>query len=360
MKPQSSQDPQSPIFPYWYQVIDALYETDLFKECNLDKDSKTHYKSQTKLFKETFVFPLVEPEKMVQNFDKRSKGKIGMSDTSEKEMFKKYSALNARGNQFTLIGDAHQMTFIEMSSNLKDVLNLPSNDEFDLFKLCGMDEKYELFHPQDVYHIIRLGEAIIQTAGVRGIEWIAFEDTYQIEFRMGYNDPSRFITITRQCQLSDPTAGSSGRRHIDIWKVLKGHDQFSHVKVTLIGGKNSAMMEVARNLFFATNCMLLDLTPRDVILAHLLSNHSIKHFFEKVNAKCSELLGENTGYSRQACSDMKSKLMAKINNRIEKNTMGEAYKKEAKQWNFFRKCGQLGILNVPSQLEKSIWKAATY
>ena len=344
------------IFPKWAQVIDQLYTTPPFKECNLGKDSRRHYQSQLKVFKKNFVFPLEDPEKIVEAFKKHSAGTASPPTASEKEMFEKYSSLNAHGNRFTLIGDATKMVYLQISENVKDILKLDSPKDFDLAKLCGFDPRFNLWNPFDVFHIIRLGEAILQTVCIKGINLNPYEDFYRIEFRIGHMDPERCKTVIRECRLSDPEQQSTGIRHMDVWHIEHNQDQFSHVNTSFISKSNQAMNEVIRNLSFATNCALLDIKPRDVLLANCLCQYSTGLCREKLNETAESHLRVSEIFGKKSFPTLKRNLKRLINNRIVENTKGAQYKKEVLDWSFYRKCAQLGIINVPEQLSSSMWK----
>lgn len=350
-----------PTFPNWCEVFEALYISPTFKKAGLDIHSLSHFNNQIKTLQKKYIFPLNEPDMLVQSFESSSERKMSLSDLTEQRVIEQYDNEIIGSNQFTLIGDAQAMEFVRVNPKITSLLNLPSVEEFSLARICGMDDTYELYHPEDVIHIIRLGFAALLTASVKGMKFDPFLDYYKVDFRMGYQSPERFFTVERNCKLSNKSKNETGTRHFDVWTIEPGHDEFFAVNATIKMHGNKDLALAAKALFFITNCMLLDLTPRDALLAYYLNNFGYKYFRDKMNAECNRFTTYDIGpFDSETASNMKSNLLKKINSRIVVNTKTQKFKASVQQKSLHFKCGQLGILNMPSLLNECIWRRTEY
>ncbi len=345
----------TPKFPDWNETIIHLFKSEIFKSAGLNSESMTHYLNQLKTLKTKYKFPINQPDMMVQSFEMSSQRNMNFSDLAEEEFLNDYKSLKTNSNQFTLVGDAQSMDFIKIDSRVKDILNLPDIKEFNLSRICGLDNTFELYHPEDVIHTIRLGLCTLLTASVKGIVIDPFLDYYQIEFRMGFKDEDRCYSINRICKLSN-LSENKGTRHADVWTVEKGHSDFEHVKAKLEIKSNPYLKEISKALLFVSNAILLDLKPRDVVVANLLDKYDRSLFQKSLNEQFCESVEEvNLGFTSSECSDIRSNLIKKVDSRIFQNTM--EYEKKSlilnRSLNF--KCGQLGILQLPSLVEMSIF-----
>lgn len=373
MEPKPNQMPSSnkfPEFPDWSAVLHRLYSTDIFKTCGLDTESLSHYLKQRRVFKEKYRFPVSGPDLISQSFDLMAEKNYALSAVSEEEIIEKYNLLNATANQFTLLGNSNEVDFYKISENARDLLNLPSEKEINLHRISGLDEAFELYHPEDVMHIVRLGLSAIFLTTIKGVRIDPFQDYYQVRFRIGHTAPHRFFTISRTCRLSNQDHEKPGTRHLDVWQVERGHHLFEHVKAYIETKEPGPMQEVVQSLFYATNCYLLHLSPRDVILANLIHDYSENLYSEEFNRKLCETLGqEKEFYSKSQCHSLKSNLLKKVDKRVlfyTKEVPGsEAMDRQyfttaALKRNYIHKFGQLGILKVPPLLCKSIWEGVCH
>jgi hypothetical protein len=224
-----------------------------------------------------------------------------------------------------------------------------------------MDDMYELYHPEDVIHIIRLGLCALLTISVKGVDVNPFEDSYRVNFRMGFKTPSRFKTVHRVCKLSNKGKDEIGTRHFDVWTIESGHDEFNHVDATMNIVNNQNLRDSIKVLFYITNCILLDITPRDAILANYLNKYGYKNFREKLNeASLSFGASPEDPFDSETASNVKSNLLKKINARIVENTKMREFKAAIQKRSLHFKCGQLGILNMPELLETCIWRRSEF
>lgn len=346
----------TPRFPSWNEVIHQLFSSKEFKGCGLDQDCLNHYLEQRGKLEDKFVFPLNEPDLITQAFEYSGKRQVALSPISEEEILKKYAEIILESNKFTVIGRSNTMEFQQVSENVVDVLNIDSIQDFSLHRICGLDDGFELYHPEDVLHTIRFGLVAFMVGSIQGIHINPFQDYFEITFRMGFSNQEREMTIHRRCFISNLDKEEQGTRHLDIWRVEKGHDDFSNVssKVVL---SNNKMNEILKNLYFITNCLLLRIEPRDVVLAKLICAYDLKQFPVKLNERCTADFGRQENFfSSAVCHNMKGKLVKKITNRIVENTKGVEYKKTIQNKSFNYQCAQLGVLNLPSLLESCIWK----
>lgn len=344
-------------FPCWHEVIDHLFKTETFKDAGLNAESHVHFIEQINTLNKKYAFPVSEPDLMVMSFEASSQSKLGLTHLTEKEVIKQYQEQFAEQNQFTIVGDAQSMDFVYTDPKVVDLLNLPASEAFTLPGICGMDDRYELYHPEDVIHTIRHGLAILLTISVKGIVLNPFTDYYQIEFRMGFEESERFKTINRICKLSNKRTTENGTRHVDLWTVYQGHHSFRHVQTKLVMLDRPDFNLAISALYYITNCILLDITPRDALFANYLDKYGYKYFRQELNKVCQAYPHlDHAQYTSAAGSNIKSNLLKKIDARIVENTKKQAYKAAIQKRSLHFKCGQLGILGMGDLVEDNIWK----
>lgn len=346
-------------FPSWHEVIDSLFKSDTFKAAGLNSESHVHFIDQINTLTKKYAFPVSEPDLMVMSFEASAQSKVGLTSLTEQEVIKQYQEQFAEKNQFNIVGDAQSMEFDYTDPKVVDLLDLPACKEFTLSRICGMDDTHELFHPEDVTHTIRQGLAILLTISVKGMFLNPFTDYYQIEFRMGFETPGRYKTINRICKLSNKRSTENGTRHVDLWTVYQGHHSFRHVQTKLVM-LNRADLNLAINaLYYITNCILLDITPRDALFANYLDRYGFKYYRQEINKECLQNQHlSHSQYTSAEGSNIKSNLLKKIDSRIVENTRKPTYKASIQKRSLHFKCGQLGILGMSNLVEKHIWKRA--
>jgi len=350
-----------PKFPNWSEVLHKLFHTDTFNEAGLNHNSLSHLMHQLETLEKKYVFPISEPDMMVQSFESSSLRKLSLTDLSEEEILVQYDKEVADTNQFTVLGDAQTMQYLRVHSKVSGLLEVPSPDDLTLARICGMDDDYELYHPEDVIHTIRFGLVTLLVISTMGMEINPFSDNYEVEFRMGFNSPERFKTVKRNCKLSNKGKDEIGTRHFDVWTIEDGHSEFSNVKATINIRHNQSLRVACKVLFFVTNCILLDITPRDAILANCLNKYGYKYYREQLNELCNSYFRESQEqYDSESTSNMKSNLIKKINARIVENTKTQEFKASVQKRSLHFKCGQLGILQMPAFLEKCIWQGVEF
>jgi hypothetical protein len=348
---------EPPRFPDWNQVLHHLFATKSFRSCGLDTESLSHYLQQRRVFESKYDFPVSGADLIAQSIELAAIKNLGLTSVSEEEMLQRYKELITPGNHFTLIGNPSQLEFLKVSENAKELLKLDSPYDINLPRICGLDDTFELYHPEDVQHIVRLGLSAIFITTIKGVVIHPFKDHYQVEFRMGYKDPERFVTATRSCHLSNAEGEQGNTRHMDVWKIDPGHNEFIHVRGKIETREPGPMRDVIQSLFYATNCFLLKLNPRDVVLANLICIFDTHDYPHELNKRCEEACGVGSGYFEAAdCATMKRNLLRKVNSRVLNNTKGAEWKESVEKKSFNWKCGQLGILNLPPLLEETIWK----
>jgi hypothetical protein len=348
-------------FPNWIDVLDGLFNSETFRSAGFDRDSLRHFNEQVSNLRKKYIFPLKEPDMMVQSLESSSQRKLSLSTLSEKDVLDQYDKQIIERNQFTLIGDAHTMSFVRVNSKVIELLDLPSSEDFQLTRICGLDDKYELYHPEDVIHIIRHGLVALLTVSVKGMITNPFTDYYKVVFRTGFESANRFKTIERTCKLSNKAKDETGTRHFDIWTIEPGHDDFVNVRASVEILSDERINVCAKAIFYLTNCILLDINPRDAILANYLNKYGYRYFREELNTNSNLYIPHlNDPIDSTAATNMKSNLIKKINSRIVMNTKTQKYKSSIQRRSLHFKCGQLGILNMPSFLEERIWKRVEY
>ncbi|MGB6037631.1 MAG: hypothetical protein WBG42_15255, partial [Cryomorphaceae bacterium] len=316
-----------PTFPNWTDVLNGLFNTDTFQAAGLDRKSLDHFSEQLKSLEKKYVFPLSEPDMTVQSLESSSHRKLSLSELSEKDVLKQYDKQITESNQFTLIGDAQTMNFVRVNPKVIKLLDIPAEDEFSLARICGLDDRYELYHPEDVIHIIRLGLVALLTASIKGMEFNPFSDYYEVEFRIGYESPDRFKTVKRNCKLSNKAKDEIGTRHFDVWTIESGHDEFVCVNATFNILNNETLRACAKVLFYITNCIVLDITPRDAIFANYLNKYGYKYAREKLNESCRSFTALSSDpFDSKTASNIKSNLIKKIDTRIVENTKTPNFK----------------------------------
>ncbi len=344
-----------PVFPNWRNVIETLFSSDVFRSLGFNRDNLLHYLNQIDRLKAGWNSPLKEPTVIARTLNLSAINKNRNSSITEQELFQKYATLTMRSNEFKVVGNPAILDFENVSENVIELMNLESVRDFSWHRIFGQDDAYELYHPEDVLHIIRFRLVALLISTIDGVEMNPFEDYFQLTFRTGFNNQERQMIIHRKSFMNKSTV-EFGTKYLDIWSVEKGHDDFDHV-ISKIVSHDRRMNVVLKNLYFIANCSILQIQPRDIILAGKICKYDTKEFPTQLNNKCVSALGSNIPYFSNAyCHNMKSKLMKKITNRIVEYTKGRSFKQSIQRKSFSFHCAQLGILNLPDLLEKCIWR----
>jgi len=344
-------------FPNWHEVVDSLFKSDTFKTAGLNSESHLHFINQINALTKIYAITISEPDLMAMAFEASAQSKLGLTSLTDREVIKQYQEQFAEKNQFNIVGDSQSMKFVYLDPKVADLLDLPASEEFTLPRICGLDETHELFHPEDVIHTIRHGLAILLTISIKGMVLNPFTDYYQIEFRMGFETPERYKTINRICRLSNKRSTENGTRHVDQWTVYQGHNSFRHVQTKLVVLNRSDFNLAISALFYITNCILLDITPRDALFANYLDRYGFKYYRQEINKKCLQNQHlTHSQYTSTEGSNIKSNLLKKIDSRIVENTRKPNYKAAIQKRSLHFKCGQLGILGMSHLIEKHIWE----
>lgn len=341
-------------FPKWRDVIVALFQTEEAKSSGLTASGLKSYIKQFSILGAKYGFPLDEPSLLAVSFEASSGRSFALSEINERTVLPHFDNLKFDPNRFIIQGNTAFMNYEYVDPRVTETLNLNHVSDFTLTKICGLDDDFELFHPEDVLHKIRLGLAVLLTVSVEGVVVHPLNDYYHITFRMGYEKTARFFTIHRRCFLSDEPDNNPGARHFDVWRAEPGHDDFEHVKAQLVINDRN-LGRVLKALFFITNAQLLNLTPKDVFMCNFFSNYDSKRASEQINESLkAKIFSSSDFYSGPILSNIKSEIHKKLQSAIFMNTKGVHYQESVSKRSFSWKCHQLGLVPLPSLLEQTI------
>lgn len=346
----------TPTFPEWSDVAISLFRDEHARtQDETDSSLKSFLELITSIPNE-YELPPSGLEQIELSQKSMFESNIGLRALSEAEVRDQIGDLPFEQNQFYLVGNTRAFEFIWVSENTKDLIGLASNEDFTFMKICGMDDRDELYHPEDVEHIIRFGTCAMIIIAISGFEVSPFTDYYEVSFRIGWSDETKHKTIRRRCHLSNWPQGEGGTRHFDTWSVTNGYDRFDHLHWHLHYSDPKAMAQL-NGMFYILNCVLIGITPQEAILANLLTLHDTQYMEVLNNEIAKALRLDDFKYeSRQTYFNQKSQLKKKIDKLILHTTRGSRFKSNPSKNTFHFRCGQIGILGMDLNLMDCIWK----
>lgn len=350
---------RTPTFPSWSDVAISLFRNDSATSANVKSDPLKRFLELIAHIPENYTVPLGEMELIALAQENAHKRKLAVSKMSEKEVKQLVSHLPMADNQFYVAGNTSATEYLWVSENAKDLMGLKTTADFTFMKICGMDDRDELYHPEDVIHIIRFGTCILLITAISEFSITPFADYYEVNFRTGWSDKEKHKTIRRQCFFSNWPEGIEGARHFDTWRVTDSHVGFHHLHWQLHFGEAKTNM-LLNGMFYILNCVLLEITAQDVTLANLITHHGTK-YKDVFNREVAQALAlESFKYeNQQTYFNQKSQLKTKIDNLIFHMTKGNTFKQSPSSTGFHFRCGQAGILGMSQELQESIWRNVT-
>lgn len=336
-------------YPSWEDVVYSLLETPQVRSLNISSKGRNHiFKSLAAI---DSIRSLITPMEMIT----LTRAFFNVSDiapnkVTHQEVMDFENSHPIEKNEFQLLASPKSDTFQEVGARAKELLDLPAAEELNLPRICGFDTTYELFHPCDVNHIIRIGTAVLMSISVDGLLIHPFSDYYEVKFRIGWSDKQRKKRILRRCQLGQVNTEETESLHFDKWEVTAGHGNFEHVDYRL-HAKNQESQDFLASLIFIYNAMMIKTKPRDAILSHFVLNR--QRYYDGY----SEYLREAKGvpgdftYEKQEYLTFKSELMKKLKDRVIRSAVtvdGYDTKSELESRNDDYYIRQLGLNKCPS------------
>lgn len=346
----------TPTFPRWDEVAISLFLKDSVQHENTVPPSLKSFLGLISDVEKNFTIPPSDIELIGLSQKYGLKRNDALEVMSEDKIKEQTSDLPMSGNEFYLVGDTLAMEFLWRSENTKDLMGLASNEDFNYMKICGMDDRDELYHPEDVAHIVRFGTNVLIIVAISGFAISPYTDYYEVNFRTGWSDKRKHKTITRRCYLSNWPERKEGTRHFDSWRVTDGHERFHHLQ-WLLHCSDGNSLRLLNGMFYILNCVLLGITPHEAILANLIAQQDTK-YKDTFNHAVADALGisEFQYENQQTYFNQKSQLKNKIDSLIFNLTRGHNFKIKPTSESFHFRCGQTGILGMNQEVQECIWK----
>lgn len=345
----------SPVFPSWNDVAISLFLSANEEKAIGKNDSLKTFLNKLNAINDIGKFPPSGMEQIELIQASNLERKLVLSTFTEAEIKGQRSNLPMTGNQFYLVGNTQTTEFIWVSENVKELMGLESKEDFTFMKICGMDDTDELYHPEDVEHLIRFGTCALIATALSGYDVSPFTDYYEVSFRTGWGAKHKCKTIRRQCGLSNFPEGVEGTRHFDTWCVTDGHSRFDYLH-WLLHVPDPKIMALCNGMFYILNCVFIGITPQESLLANLLTSRGV-HYKDEFNKKVAKALYlDSFSYeNKQTYFNQKSQLKKKVDQLIFDTTIGNQFKVKPTKTSFHFRCGQLGILGMDQNLADCIW-----
>lgn len=349
----------TPSFPSWNDVAISLFLNGSWENKSARDASMKNFLELISHIPENYTIPLSGVEQIALTQHTVHKRKLALSVVSEKEVKSRLSKLPMSSNQFYIVGDSTTTEFAWVSENTKDLMGLKANEDFTFMKVCGMDDRDELYHPEDVEHLIRFGTCVWILISIVEFQISPFTDYYEVNFRTGWSEETKCKTMRRRCFVSNRSEGAVGARHIDTWRVTDGHDRFNHLHWEL-HFSDPKINTLINGMFFILNCVLIGITPQEAVLANLLALHEAE-YKDILNKEIAKALGQTDFQyeNQQTYFNQKSQLKKKIDKLIFNTTKGSAFRSNPSSTGLQFRCGQMGIVGMSKNLQESIWKNVT-
>ena len=334
-------------FPDWPAVQNNVFLAykDILK---LEDDMRDHFNNQFRKFKATQEDgKILDPLKSTASFEKTRKNKINHKGQAEDKIldYAKNSPLDR--NRFFLVGDSMAPHFIYVDESIQQVLGI-SPSEFTFERICAKDRSLNLFHPEDVQHIIRLGTLAFLVSSLKGVPINLFEDYYQAEFRILY-DPETGLSrqVTRKSYLSEQIASDSGgRRYLDEWHIKAASKNIDPIKTDFHMASDD-WANFVKILFYIINAKALGFSPEDVRrIAPLIEYKNLDDVVKDIKEKSGRV------YQNRQLTHYKSRTLTnKVNSLlVEKFTLDGYDMRKVINRRLEYKCRQLGLYPVPAKL----------
>ena len=293
----------------------------------------------------------LDPGRMAEILVSSGHLQVNLSEVKEDDLIRHFESLNFGPSQFFVIGDSSLNEFIKVDSRVKDVLQIEPS-ELTLARICGLDDKHELFHPEDIPHILRLTSFAFIINSLRGVKIDPYKDYLQTRFRIGYSDQSQHLTIDRKIYISSRSHLTDKLFHFDIWTKTHHWERFEGVQAFIESpdhGKRNFMLV----LMYTLNAMQLGISPKEVFLLKVIGSY--KSNTTQLDA-LHELLFSKEEPDQRVFTDsqfkhLKRYLTQKIDKAILQTAHPLADKNKMQKASFNYKVSQLGLQKIPSCLE---------
>lgn len=285
------------------------------------------------------------------------------------EILVKFSNTCIAENQFYTVYDVNVGWHTIIDPKISNVLGIEPS-EFSLRAMAGLDSSNPLFHPDDVYHMIRWASLGYMLLSFPGFQWETLKSYYYVSHRVGTSNSrikhlrdKKFVTLEKRCFPLFSTDRDGVLKpifHFDQWSVMDATD-FDYVKPKWITSldQNDEM----NALFYMFNAYLLNITTKHIcILAERQKHDRNKAAANSMNAKILQGIGVNAQFDEYELSNALSKtIRSKVSHamntwdkRSHKNRIDIRGDQEAVHYG-----KMLGLLPMPKKVEEMIYQSLT-
>ncbi len=343
------------IFPSWTEYLEEVYSPTCKSEYNFPREvNLAELLGALNFCAENEEITREEPFRMADLIVNNGHLEVNFTEVSEEKLFDNLIAINLGVAQFIVVGNASTNQFIKVDNRIKDVLGIEP-EEFTLPRICGLDVTHELFHPDDIPHVLRLTTFLILIANLKGIRIDPYQDYYKVKFRIGYSDDASKYTIERKIYLSSKCNVANELIHFDVWTKTHDWDRFEGVHLIMespdYGKRNFVSM-----LVFVLNAIKLGFSPKEILLLRVVVQYKSNYIqLQAYNSLFEDEFNQNKVLLTDNQFKHKKRYLVK---KIERAFLSDVHplsdKRLLEDANFHFKASQLGLVHAPECFEKIV------
>ncbi len=341
------------VFPNWTEYLEDLFSKENKNKYSFpEKVQLTDLLDKLNYLNENKSVIKTDPAKLSELLLSNGQMQFGFTEIQEERLIENLKNAQLGNDQFIVIGDSSAHDFIKVDERIKDVLGIEP-EEFNLARICGLDTTHELFHPEDIIHVLRITSFIIVVASLKGIQINPYKDYFRVRFRTGYSQESMKFTMERKIYLSSKNSNENRLIHFDVWTKTHYWNSFEGI-IAVFESPESGKRNFISLLVYILNAMALGFSPKDLFLLSIINNHkSNKEQLEVLN----KLFREKNGLTSELMSDVQFKhfkryLTKKIDSAILMDLHPLSDRDNLTRSSLSFKATQLGLLKRPQCFEE--------
>jgi hypothetical protein len=351
-------------FPTWKSLIHALM--DRVAERNNVSAKMTQSEIENRLKQLDLVANSIENFHPVQIIEMLSeKGGEKFPQTTFDDLFEKFKKICIADNQFYTVYDIAAGKHIVIDPKIKQALGL-TEVEFSLPAMAALDPTNKLYHPADVYHMIRWAGLSYILITFRGFKWNTLSDYYSVAHRVGVKRSSNevlrkaeFVTLEKRCY---PLFSNTKENrqipiyHFDQWAVIDAYG-FDYLRPKWI--TSSDQSDLMNGLFYLLNAYMLNVSTKYVaILNERMRFDRNKAVANSLNKKIKQYANLDANFDEIQIGNALSKTirarLGQTMNTWDKRSSNELVEVESDQAAVHFGC-TLGLIPMPKIVEELLY-----
>lgn len=340
------------IFPNWIEYLEEIFSDKTKKKYAFSNALKlSELLGKLEFLKKNVSILKTDPAKLAELLISQGRIELGFTEIEEDQLIENLKHAKLGNDEFIVIGNPSSHNFIKVDDRIKEVLNIEPS-AFNLARICGLDFTHELFHPEDIPHVLRVTSYIIVVASLDGFQVDPYKDYFRVQFRIGYSDDANKLTIERKIYLSSKVS-EENIIHFDIWRITHDWHSFEGVTATF-----ESPEEGKRNflsvMIYILNAMELGFSPKDLLFITIINNHkSNKAQLKSINQLFRDKVNATEDYLTDSqFKHLKRYVNQKIENAILLQVHPLADLETLKNTSLNFKATQLGLLKRPPCFEE--------